>query len=52
VTVFVDEGVLMEEDLSIGSGVRGTTIILRSNDLMRTLPDAVVGNFRAASSPA
>jgi Cys-tRNA(Pro) deacylase len=52
VTVFVDEGVLMEEDLSIGSGVRGTTIILRSNDLMRALPDAVVGNFRAASSPA
>lgn len=50
--VYVDEGVLAEEEISIGSGVRGTTIILRSDDLMRALPDAVVGSFRAASSPA
>lgn len=52
VPVFVDEGVLAEEDISIGSGVRGTTIILRSADLMHALPNATVGHFRAASSPA
>ncbi len=50
--VFVDEGVLAEVEISIGSGMRGTTIILRSDDLMRALPDATVGQFRAASSPA
>lgn len=52
VSVFVDCGVLAEVEISIGSGVRGTTIILRSEDLMRALPDAVVGDFRAGSSPA
>lgn len=52
VQVFVDEGVLAEEEVSIGSGVRGTAIILRSADLMRALQDAVTGKFLAASSPA
>lgn len=52
VQVFVDEGVLAEEEVSIGSGVRGTTIILRSADLMRALPDATTGRYLATSSPA
>jgi Cys-tRNA(Pro) deacylase len=52
VPVFVDEGMLSEEEVSIGSGVRGTAIVLRSADLMRGLPDAVTGDFRAASSAA
>jgi Cys-tRNA(Pro) deacylase len=47
--VFVDESVLAEEEVSIGSGVRGTTIILRSDELLRALPDAVVGKFRASN---
>lgn len=45
VPVFVDEGVLAEDEISIGSGVRGTTVILRSADLLRALPDAKTGNF-------
>jgi Cys-tRNA(Pro) deacylase len=36
--VLVDESVLAEKEVSIGSGVRGTTIILRTHDLLRALP--------------
>ncbi len=43
--VFIDQSVLVEDEVSIGSGVRGTTVILRSADLLRALPDAVVGKF-------
>lgn len=35
--ILVDESVLAEEEISIGSGVRGTTVILRSADLLRAL---------------
>lgn len=35
--ILVDESVLAEEEVSIGSGVRGTTIIIRSADLLRAL---------------
>lgn len=51
--VYVDESVLAEDDVSIGSGVRGVTVILSSTDLMRALqlahgPDLVkTGRFRA-----
>jgi Cys-tRNA(Pro) deacylase len=38
--VLVDPGVFNEEEISIGSGIRGTTVILKSNDLRRAL-----GNF-------
>jgi prolyl-tRNA editing enzyme YbaK/EbsC (Cys-tRNA(Pro) deacylase) len=37
--------VLAEDEISIGSGVRGTTVILRSADLLRALPDAIIGEF-------
>jgi Cys-tRNA(Pro) deacylase len=37
VPVLVDESVLLPEELSIGSGVRGTTVILRRDDLLRAL---------------
>ena len=43
--VLVDRGVLREEVLSMGSGVQGTTVILRSVDLMAALPTAEVGDF-------
>jgi Cys-tRNA(Pro) deacylase len=36
--ILVDESVLAEKEISIGSGVRGTTIILRTHDLLRALP--------------
>ena len=44
--VYIDESVLAEEEISIGSGVRGTTVILRADDLRRALPDATVGQYR------
>lgn len=45
VRVLVDRGVLGEEVISMGSGIQGTTVILRSFDLMRGLPAAEVGDF-------
>lgn len=38
-TVLVDPSVFSEEEISIGSGVRGTTVILKSADLRRALGD-------------
>jgi Cys-tRNA(Pro) deacylase len=38
--VLVDASVGREEEVSLGSGTRGTTIILRSADLLAALPDA------------
>lgn len=37
VRILVDESVPAEEEISLGSGVRGTTIILRSADLLEAL---------------
>jgi len=35
--ILVDPNVFTEEEISIGSGVRGTTVIMKSNDLKRAL---------------
>ncbi|MCW5852080.1 MAG: YbaK/EbsC family protein [Anaerolineae bacterium] len=43
--ILVDEGVFAEEEVSLGSGVRGTTVILRSDDLRRALGEVEVGKF-------
>lgn len=43
--VLVDRGVLREEVVSMGSGIQGTTVILRSVDLMAGLPLAEIGDF-------
>lgn len=43
--VLVDESVLAQEEVSIGSGVRGVTVILRVADLMRALGKVEVGQF-------
>lgn len=40
--VLIDPNVLAEEEISIGSGIRSTTIIMRSSDLKRALGDAEV----------
>jgi prolyl-tRNA editing enzyme YbaK/EbsC (Cys-tRNA(Pro) deacylase) len=40
--IVIDPGVLAEEEVSIGSGVRGTAVILRSQDLVNALPEAEV----------
>jgi Cys-tRNA(Pro)/Cys-tRNA(Cys) deacylase len=45
VRVLVDRGVLNEDVVSMGSGIQGTAVVLRSADLMRGLPRAEVGDF-------
>jgi Cys-tRNA(Pro) deacylase len=40
--VLVDPSVLAEEEVSIGSGIRNTAIILKSSDLQRALKNAEV----------
>jgi Cys-tRNA(Pro) deacylase len=40
--LLVDPGVFAEEEISIGSGVRGTTVILKSADLRRALGELEV----------
>ncbi|HEY9087644.1 MAG TPA: YbaK/EbsC family protein [Anaerolineaceae bacterium] len=37
IPVLVDESVLAQEEISIGSGVRSTTVIMRRADLLRAL---------------
>jgi Cys-tRNA(Pro) deacylase len=46
VRVLIDQGVMMQEAISLGSGVRGTAILLTTADLRRALPDAEVGDFQ------
>ena len=43
--ILVDEGVFAPEEVSLGSGVRGTTIIMRSADLRRALGEVMGGKF-------
>ena len=40
--VLVDESVLGLEEVSLGSGVRGTTVILKTEDLMKALGEVEV----------
>lgn len=46
--VLVDESILAQEEISIGSGVRGTTVIMLVADLLRALGDVEVGRFHRA----
>lgn len=46
--ILIDSSVLDQEVISIGSGVRGTAVIMRSADLLVGLPAAEIGQFRAA----
>lgn len=50
--VVIDASVLKEEEVSIGSGIRDTAIILKSADLRRALKDAEVVNVSEAEHPA
>ena len=44
--IMVDESVLEPDEISLGSGVRGTAVILKPADMMRGLPAAEVGRFK------
>jgi len=46
--VLMDESVLRPSEISLGSGVRGLTVILRSEDLRRALGGVEVGAFGEA----
>lgn len=43
--ILVDESVFANEEVSIGSGVRGTTVIMRADDLRRALGEVETGAF-------
>jgi Cys-tRNA(Pro)/Cys-tRNA(Cys) deacylase len=43
--VLADEAVFEPEEVSIGSGERGLTVILRAADLRRALPGAEIGSY-------
>lgn len=46
-SVLVDQSVLREDEVSIGSGERYVTVILKTADLMHALGEAEVGEFAA-----
>ena len=48
--IYIDRSVLAEAEISIGSGWRNITVILRSADLLQALPAAVVGDFCVAKA--
>ncbi len=50
IRTLVDEGVLAQEEISIGSGERGATVIIQNTDLMRALGDVEIGQFVESAS--
>ena len=52
VRILIDASVLQEEEISIGSGVRNTAIILKSADLRRALEDAEIVSLMVESHPS
>jgi Cys-tRNA(Pro)/Cys-tRNA(Cys) deacylase len=45
IRILVDESIFQEDEISLGSGVRNTAVILRTEDLRRALPRAEIGCF-------
>lgn len=43
--ILADESVFIHEEISIGSGVRGVAVILKSTDLQSVLNEAELGKF-------
>ena len=48
--VLIDASVLKEDEVSVGSGVRSTAIILKTQDLRRALGDAEIVSLLEASN--
>jgi prolyl-tRNA editing enzyme YbaK/EbsC (Cys-tRNA(Pro) deacylase) len=48
--VLVDRALLDQDVISMGSGVQGTTVVLRSVEMMAGLPLAEVGDFVTRST--
>jgi Cys-tRNA(Pro)/Cys-tRNA(Cys) deacylase len=49
IQILIDDNVLVEEEISIGSGVRGITVILKSRDLLSYLQAYQTGRFQQGS---
>jgi len=49
--ILVDRGALQPDEISIGSGVRGTTVIMLRQDFMRALGEVEVGDFAEQEDP-
>ena len=47
--VVIDASVLVHEEISMGSGMSNTGIILKRDDLLKLLPEAQVGNFASSA---
>ncbi len=45
VRVLMDKGILEEEEISVGSGVRYTTVIMQREDFLRALGEVEMGDF-------
>lgn len=43
--IYIDDSVTAEEEISLGSGLRGATVILATADLLAALPGAEIGRF-------
>jgi Cys-tRNA(Pro)/Cys-tRNA(Cys) deacylase len=50
IRVLVDTSVFAEEEISLGSGIRGTTVILKSADLKRALGEVEVVDLLETAS--
>ncbi len=48
--ILIDRSLLGQQEISLGSGTRGSAIIMQSNDLIRILQDSEIGDF-AQQSP-
>jgi Cys-tRNA(Pro)/Cys-tRNA(Cys) deacylase len=51
VRILVDRGALQEKEISVGSGVRYTTVIMQREDFIRALGQVEVGDFAVAEQP-
>jgi Cys-tRNA(Pro) deacylase len=47
VRILIDERVMAQHEVSLGSGVRGTAVLLTTAALRNALPHAEIGNFHA-----
>jgi Cys-tRNA(Pro)/Cys-tRNA(Cys) deacylase len=45
VRVLMDKGILAEQEISVGSGVRYTTVIMQREDFQRALVEVEMGDF-------
>lgn len=46
VRILADKNAFLPEEISLGSGISGTAIIMKSQDLLKTLGSVEVGNFK------